>query len=82
MTPLFSTSELAARLGLAEITLRKWRIYGTGPRFVRLGATIRYRAEDIDAWVASRGANSTSERSKSPKVASRHRQAGGGSPNV
>jgi hypothetical protein len=61
MTPLTSTSELAARLGLAEITLRKWRIYGIGPRFVKVGANVRYRAEDVEHWIASRSAVSTSE---------------------
>ena len=52
MLHLISTPELAAQLGLAEITLRKWRVYGSGPRFVRLGGSVRYRAEDIDAWLA------------------------------
>lgn len=61
MSPLLSTPDLAARLGLAEITLRKWRIYGIGPRFVKAGANVRYRAEDIEHWIASRSAVSTSE---------------------
>lgn len=61
MDSLLSTHALAARLGLAEITLRKWRIYGIGPRFVKVGANVRYRAEDIEHWIASRSAVSTSE---------------------
>lgn len=58
---LFTTPEVAARLGVAEITLRKWRIYGTGPRFIRCGANVRYRAADVESWVSSRTVGSTSE---------------------
>ena len=58
---LLTTPEVAARLGVAEITLRKWRIYGTGPRFIRCGANIRYRDADIEIWVSSRTVGSTSE---------------------
>jgi predicted DNA-binding transcriptional regulator AlpA len=82
MPHLISTPELAAQLGLAEITLRKWRVYGSGPRFVRLGGSVRYRAEDIDAWLASRVANSTSENPSNGSAVSQSQQAGGGSANV
>ena len=58
---LLTTPEVAGRLGVAEITLRKWRIYGTGPRFIRCGANVRYRAADIESWVSSRTVGSTSE---------------------
>jgi predicted DNA-binding transcriptional regulator AlpA len=58
---LLTTPEVAGQLGVAEITLRKWRIAGTGPRFIRCGANIRYRGADIEAWVSSRTVASTSE---------------------
>jgi len=58
---LLTTPEVALRLGVAEITLRKWRVYGTGPRFVRCGANVRYRTADIESWVFSRTVGSTSE---------------------
>lgn len=58
---LLTTPEVAGRLGVAEITLRKWRIYGTGPRFIRCGANVRYRNSDIESWVSSRTVGSTSE---------------------
>lgn len=61
MDALFNTSEVATRLGVAEVTLRKWRIYGTGPRFIRCGTNIRYRNSDIESWVSSRTVGSTSE---------------------
>jgi predicted DNA-binding transcriptional regulator AlpA len=46
---------------VAKVTLRKWRIYGTGPRFVRCGANVRYRSADVEIWMASRTVGSTSE---------------------
>jgi len=61
METLLTTPEVAGRLGVAEITLRKWRVYGTGPRFVRCGANVRYRTADIESWVFSRTVGSTSE---------------------
>lgn len=51
----------ALRLSVAPGTLAKWRCTGGGPRFVRLSARmIRYRARDLDAWVAARTAPHTS----------------------
>lgn len=60
MSTLLNTAELAQRLGVAQITLRKWRLTGAGPVFVRCGRNIRYRLADVDAWVASRTVSSTS----------------------
>ena len=59
---LHTTSEIAELLQVAEITLRKWRLGGAGPRFTRVGANIRYRLSDVDDWIASRTVSSTSER--------------------
>lgn len=61
MDPILTTPELAQEFNVAEITLRKWRLGGTGPRFIRIGANIRYRRSDIDAWLAFRTVSSTSE---------------------
>lgn len=60
-TDLLTAREAAERLKLSESYLEKARIRGDGPRFVRLGRSIRYRLEDLEAWVASRAAGSTSE---------------------
>ncbi len=32
-------------------TLRKWRRVGGGPLFKKLGANIRYRRGDVQAWL-------------------------------
>lgn len=58
---LLTVSEAARRLKLSESFLNQARSAGGGPAYVRLGRAIRYRESDIDAWVAERGARSTSE---------------------
>lgn len=45
--------ELATRLGVAVRTLNDMRYRGTGPRFLRTGATsgrVRYRLADVLEW--------------------------------
>lgn len=59
---LLHTREAARYLSLAEKTLRNLRCRGGGPPFIRLlPGRIAYRASDLDAWVASRQLQSTSE---------------------
>lgn len=60
MTELLTVAEAAKRLKLSESHLHKLRVRGGSPTFVRLGRAVRYRAEDLDAWVNARRATSTS----------------------
>lgn len=48
---LLTTSEAAAYLGLAISTLNKWRCFGEGPQFIKLGRAVRYRLDDLDRFV-------------------------------
>lgn len=57
---LLTQLEAATLLHLSERTLERLR--GAGPKFVRLGRSIRYRPTDIEAYIASRVVSSTSER--------------------
>lgn len=56
---MLKVTQAAARLGLSKSTLNKWRCFGTGPAFIKLGAAVFYQAEDLDAWVAERRRTST-----------------------
>jgi len=58
---IMTTREAANYLGLAISTLNKWRCFGDGPKFLKLGRAIRYRQEDLDAFLMSRQLESTSE---------------------
>lgn len=46
---LLSPRQLAARWGLSEKTLERWRMLGTGPVFLKLGGRVMYRVETIEA---------------------------------
>jgi hypothetical protein len=49
--PLVDEREAARILCRAVGSLRRDRLLGQGCRYVKLGAMIRYRPRDIDAWV-------------------------------
>ena len=55
------TPEAARFVGLSIRTLEKHRIYGTGPRYSKLGGRVVYRVEDLQAWVESGAKASTSD---------------------
>ncbi len=58
---LLDTASAARALGLRPSTLNKWRTTGCGPRFVRLGAAVRYRRVDLAAFIECRVVASTAE---------------------
>ena len=61
MDKLLDTKAAAAVLSLSESTLEKMRVYGNGPKYLKLGRAVRYRETDLQAWVAARSATSTSD---------------------
>jgi excisionase family DNA binding protein len=61
MPTLLSQRQAAEYLCLSERTLERWRVQGSGPRFVRCGRCVRYREADLEAWIAARVVASTSE---------------------
>ena len=48
-----TTDDVVQETTIAKATLAKWRCYGTGPDWVKLGARVMYRRIDLDAWIAS-----------------------------
>ncbi len=51
-------------LGLAESTLNKLRIRGSGPVYAKAGRAVLYDRADLDAWLTSLKRRSTSESGK------------------
>jgi hypothetical protein len=41
----------AQYLGCSIGMMRKWRLFGNGPAFCKLGRLVRYRQEDLTAFV-------------------------------
>jgi Helix-turn-helix domain len=48
--PTLSCSDAATYLGLSLWWLKNARRKGTGPAYLRIGRTIRYRVTDLDEW--------------------------------
>jgi Helix-turn-helix domain len=58
---LLDPREASSFLRVTKQTLARWRCYGLGPCFVRIGGRIFYDMDDLDAFIAARKFNSTSE---------------------
>lgn len=52
MNDLLTEPQAAEYLGgIPPRTLRQWRYTGKGPIFTKLGRAVRYRRDDLDAWI-------------------------------
>ncbi len=58
---LMTAIDAAQLLAVHPNTLAKWRLSGEGPTFTKMGRSVRYRMCDIEKWIDSRQAKSTSE---------------------
>ncbi len=57
---LVNETVAATILALSVKTLRRWRWAGKGPRFLKLGAAVRYDPADLTAFIEAGRRNSTS----------------------
>jgi predicted DNA-binding transcriptional regulator AlpA len=44
--------QAAEYLGMSKSFLDKMRCYGGGPTYAKLGASVIYNTDDLDAWLA------------------------------
>jgi excisionase family DNA binding protein len=51
MEPMLTVEEVAELLRVPVATLHQWRHKGTGPRSYRVGRYVRYRRDDLEAWL-------------------------------
>jgi hypothetical protein len=56
--PYMDTKTLAELLGVGAQTIRKWRLTGGGPPYLRIGGAqagrVLYKREDVEAWLVQR----------------------------
>ncbi len=57
---LYSQREAAPILGKSVAWFERSRWAGDGPKYAKLGRTIRYLGSDLNEWIASRIRHSTS----------------------
>lgn len=55
------TPEAARLLGLSGRTLEKHRVYGTGPRYRKIGGRVVYAVDDLKIWADQGLRTSTSD---------------------
>ena len=60
-SPFLIQTEAAEFLRLSARTLERHRIAGTGPRFIKAGRRVLYKASELEAWAEARTFGSTSE---------------------
>lgn len=53
--------EAARYLGVSASTLAKWRLYGCGPPYSKLGSIVVYGIDDLSRFAAERRRTSTSD---------------------
>ncbi len=54
MGEMLTPDEAGKYLNYPAETLRRWRMLGTGPKFIKAGRHIRYRKTSLDRWVEQR----------------------------
>jgi predicted DNA-binding transcriptional regulator AlpA len=47
-----TVDQLAAELGIASITLKRWQALKQGPPLTRIGRRVLYRRSSVQAWLA------------------------------
>ena len=73
MTQLMDEKAAAALLHVSVKALQGWRSRGGGPPFVKVGRCVRYRPEDLQAFVLAALRTSTSDPGPPPPRRSRIR---------
>lgn len=50
---LLKQPEVERILGMSAASLEQWRLKGKGPKFCKLGRSVRYRESDLRAYIAA-----------------------------
>jgi predicted DNA-binding transcriptional regulator AlpA len=51
---LLTEHDVARITGLSVASVRRWRLLKIGPRAIKIGVAVRYKPEDLKAWLDSR----------------------------
>jgi predicted DNA-binding transcriptional regulator AlpA len=50
---LLNEHEVARIVGLSVATVRRWRLRRQGPRFIKIGTSVRYDLSALESWLRS-----------------------------
>jgi predicted DNA-binding transcriptional regulator AlpA len=51
---LLNEFAVAEMLDVSVATARRWRLLKHGPKYLKIGAAVRYKSQDVAAWLESR----------------------------
>jgi predicted DNA-binding transcriptional regulator AlpA len=51
---LLTERDVARITGLSVASVRRWRLLRQGPKYIKIGAAVRYKPEDVATWLESR----------------------------
>ena len=51
---LLNEHDVARLTGLSVASVRRWRLLRQGPKFLKIGAAVRYRKTDLAIWLETR----------------------------
>jgi predicted DNA-binding transcriptional regulator AlpA len=54
LAELLNEHDVARITGLSVASVRRWRLFKSGPKYLKIGSAVRYRAEDVRAWLEAR----------------------------
>jgi predicted DNA-binding transcriptional regulator AlpA len=54
LNELLTEHDVARITGLSVASVRRWRLLRQGPTYLKIGAAVRYKPEDLEAWLKSR----------------------------
>jgi hypothetical protein len=52
MESLLTEIQVSENLQVSLACLRRWRLRGEGPQYLKVGPLVRYRPGDIEDWIA------------------------------
>ena len=50
---LLTDREVAVLTGFTVTTVKKWRLSNRGPKYIKIGTSVRYKPRDVVAWLES-----------------------------
>jgi len=51
---LLTDRKVSIELGVSLATVRRWRLFRAGPRYIKIGSSVRYRPDDVKRWLETR----------------------------
>ena len=50
---LLNERQVSEVLSISVASVRRWRLLRQGPKYVKIGAAVRYKPEEVAAWIES-----------------------------